>query len=189
MRATGHRRVRCGHSARAPAAEPNGAAGEKIVGAQARYGIAGQQKYQRCSNPADTGRARGPHGHAVNRQLPNLGNQPRRIVFAPDAGAARDEHYICARGKQGLADLVRIVTEPVVGFEQASVAGEETAQHVGIRVVDLILAFHHSGRLHFIAGNENPDTRSLNDGHVGQSQRRQKADILRPQVPAGEQSR
>src|SRR4029079_7303474 len=65
--------------------------GEKVVGAQAGNGIAGQKKHESLAEPDHARGAGGAHGDAVNAQLAVWDKQSGSIVFLTDAGAAGDE--------------------------------------------------------------------------------------------------
>jgi hypothetical protein len=123
----------------APTAQANGATGEEIVGAQTGNGIAWQQKDKGLADPTDACGARWTHGHAVNGQLTKLRYQLRCVVLAPDAGAPRHENCVGARSAKRIADCIRFVPESVLRFDHGAIARDETAKHVRIRIVDLVL--------------------------------------------------
>ncbi len=120
----------------------------------------------------------------MDRQFPDLGDQLRRIVLAADTGAAGYEDHIRSGREQGRADPVRVVTQSLMRFEHAAVTGDEAAQRVRVRVVDLEHAFRRSRGLHFIAGDEHAHPGLPDDGHMVQAQGRHEPQVLRTQAPA-----
>ena len=125
----------------------------------------------------------------MNRQLPQLRDQLRREVLAPDARASRYENHVGARSAKRVPNFVRRVSQPILRFEQAAVARDKAPEHVGVRVVDLVFALRRAGHSHFIARDENPDPRLSDDGDLRQTQRSDESDILRTKAPADAQSR
>ncbi len=149
----------------------------------------GSRKDEHRADPADARRARGPHGDAVDGELARLGEQPRRVVLGPDAGASRDQDDVRPRSDERIADLLGVITEPDMPLDQAAVAGDERAQHGRVRVVNLVPAFWRSGGDHFIAGDEDADARPLDDVQLRQPQGGEQTDVLRTQAPARTQHR
>ena len=80
---------------RAPStAEANASPREEVVCAQTRNRIARKQEHKRIADTTHARRARRPHRNAVNRERAGLGEYPRGMILAPDAGAAGDQDDI-----------------------------------------------------------------------------------------------
>ena len=59
-----------------------------------------------AADAADTGRARGAHRDPVEVEVPELREQPRRVILLTDGAAARDEHDVGARVAHRLANAL-----------------------------------------------------------------------------------
>src|SRR5688572_23834804 len=79
---------------RASAQGANRAAGEEVVGAERRHGIAGKQEDQARVECAHARRAARTHGDAVYGELAVLRHQRGRKVLYSNAGAAGPAHHV-----------------------------------------------------------------------------------------------
>ena len=138
--------------------------GEEIVGAQARHRVAGQQEHQRVADAPDAGRTRRPHRDAVDRELADLGDQSSARGPRCRRSSRRTTRTTSAPGaSSAVADRRRIVAEPAVRLEHATVARDERRAAWRIRIVDLERALRLAGADDFVAGDDDAHARRGDD--------------------------
>ncbi len=82
------------------------------------------------------------------------------------------------------ADPVRIVTQSVMHFQHAAVTRNEAAQHVRVRVVNVVDVLRRTRGLHFVASDEHAHAGLPNGAHMVQAQGRHEPQILWTQTSA-----
>ena len=136
----------------ASAERANRPAGEEVVGAQARHGIAGQQEHQPIADAAEAGRAARPHRDAVDRQLAVLRDQRRRQVFDADARAAGHDDDVGV-GVQRVENRVGVVAHQAGEVDDAAVALDQRREHRPVGVGDVEAVRRDAGRQQLVAGD------------------------------------
>ena len=177
-----------GHALIASAQRANRAAGEEVVGAQARHWIAGQQKHEPFTDSPEARRAAGSHGDPVNGQLAVLRDQRRREVFDADARATRDDDHI-GLGLERLEDRIGFVRHQARKVDETAVALDEGGEHRSVGVGDSITVRPRTGWQQFVARHHQPDARPAEHRHVADANRTEHAEILRTQHPASLEQR
>ena len=163
---------------RSAAERANRAAGEEVVGAQRRHGIARQQEDQALSNPAHAGRAARPHGDAVYRQFAVSSDQRRRVILDAHARAAGDDDDVRVR-VQGRQDRLGLVANQAGEVHERAVALGECGEHRSVGVGDLKIVRRRARGQQLVAGNHKADARPADDRHVGESDRAHDTKVLR----------
>src|SRR5581483_7079278 len=141
------------------AQRPNRSAGEEVVGAQARHGIAGQKEHEAFTDASKAGRAAGPHRNPVNGKLAVLRDEGRREVFDADARATGDDGHI-GIGLKRRQDLAGLIGHQAGKVDQTAVTFDKGGEYGSVGVDDAITLRPQSRGEQFVACHHQPDARS-----------------------------
>ena len=106
---------------------PDQPAGEKVVRAQTRDGIARQQDHRRLADVTQSGRTGWPHRDSVNGQLTLFGHEGGGMIFLADARTSGDENHIRSSLPQRLTNGIAVVFDPEQRFQHAAVTFDQAA--------------------------------------------------------------
>src|SRR5205823_1343828 len=142
----------------AAAQRANGAACEKVVRTQTRYGIAREQKNQPFADSPKSGRTARPHRDAMNRELAMLCDESGREILDADARTTRDDDHV-RLGEDRLQDGVGFIGDQAGEIDDATITFGKGREHGTVGVRDSITFRPPARGQELVAGYHQPHAR------------------------------